>query len=150
MPAFRHGNWVKVIGGNYSYTRPDSFGIVMTSGDDYTRVFFLHINTPDQSYFQETTLETLDRLIFMIGTDHLVRMLSEDVEDNFEYFEQLEDRYDIMLGEFLADLAENPNLAIHNRRDETIPQVIKRLHKRQTFYKEHHAELPAWTASYSD
>ena len=148
------GSWVMVTGGTYQFTRPGSYGIIVNRQVGASDVVFLWVNHPD--YDEELADAEHDRdgedighFTYIIDNNFLRRLEPEEITDNvvarLSIWEEL---YDLHISEYIRRRDRSGAYAPSPiRTQETISDVIKRLHTQQQFYKEHKDDLPSWTPS---
>ena len=153
----RLGSMVRVRDDHYVITRRSSLGVVVhLSLTGYVKVLFFYLNHPRWDIWLNT-YDQIDTFIYPLDTIHLTELSPEEssmdeVRNRITIFEArtgepLEATYNAALA-WIAS-GEGPSgdaLLQPNRREESITDVIHRLHYRQLFYLEHQDELPSWLA----
>lgn len=148
----RLGMWVRVVSGDYSYTRPGSYGLVVREGERTHDVLLVHVEHPDfDQDWDEAPEDDPGRFVFGLRVENLRRLERNEITaTHINRLSDWEQFYEIPFDDFLESLDRPTMRPRFSRSRETVLDVIKRLHTQQQFYKEHKDDLPSWTPSSSD
>ena len=149
----RLGSMVRVHDDYYDTTREGSLGLVVQlHRNNSVKVLFFYLNHPEWSrLLRDNYYNTVDGHIYTIDPSHLTELSAEDslMDEVRNHLNTFSER----LGETIDYLYDAARSYVHSeeqgeldRRNETITEVIYRLHYRQRFYLEHQDELPSWLA----
>ena len=156
-PPLRLGSVIRMRDDHYVLTRRGSLGVVVhLSLNSHVKVLFFYLNHERWDTWLNAH-DQIDSFIYPVDSCHLTELSAEEssmdeVRNRITIFEERTGQpLDATYNAALAWIAsgEGPSgdaLLQPNRREESITDVIHRLHYRQLFYLEHQDELPSWLA----